>query len=61
MTDRLSVAQFPPSFVTLPICIEQVTLGKYTFNDREHAVDDVTDVDLYKVSDGTLLCPHTGD
>lgn len=27
----------------------KVRLGKFTFNDREHAVNDVTDVDLYKM------------
>lgn len=27
----------------------KVKLGDFKFNDRKHAVDDVTDVDFYKV------------
>ena len=33
----------------------KVKLGDFKFNDRKHAVDDVTDVDFYKVCSPHLL------
>ena len=37
----------------------KVTLGKFKFNDREHAVDDVTDVDLYQMIELNTELPGT--
>ena len=37
----------------------RVKLGDFKFDDRKHAVDDVTEVDFYKVTQISLLIMNT--